>query len=171
MKKTLALALVLVMVISSVCVIFASAEVPETSSTFWATHFGDGSAEGAGNVVAGDKKDNATQWSTHVAFEPVEGAANTYKITKINRPDGNKKPEEVQLAVPEGGFVYTLNGGNNYPALLEKDPTKTEYEGKPDYTSETCTAMMDQVKEWAEGDVITIKGLDITSTDAPTSTP
>ncbi len=167
MKKTLALALVLVMVISSVCVIFASAELPEAESPFYVVAFDDGSKEGAGAIFT--EEDTAGAWWIHVALKPVEGAADTYEVVEIS--DGIEGGGAVALDIPEGGFVYGVNTGNNYPALLEKDPSKTEYKDKPNYTSTACNDMIAQARKWAVGDQITIKGVDIANKVVPTSTP
>ncbi|MCH5184358.1 MAG: hypothetical protein J1E00_09300, partial [Oscillospiraceae bacterium] len=163
MKKTLAIALVLVMVVSCLSVLFVSADEAE-AKPFWVVAYDDGSLEGAG-VIFSDT-DGAGKWWTHVAFAPIEGAANAYEIVAIS--DGISEGyggKGENLDVPAGGFVYAVNVGNNYKSDLG-DPNGT------DYINANCNAMIADVQTWKVGDQFVFSGVDFDNfTAVPTTTP
>ena len=101
----------------------ASSEEPAESSEeelplvgeaemFWVTHFNDGSSEGAGAIFT--ETDTAGGWWIHVAFAPaqVEDLENVYEIVELT--NGLSDGSATTVAVPEGGFVWAINTGNNY---------------------------------------------------------
>ncbi|PKM62936.1 MAG: hypothetical protein CVU97_02870 [Firmicutes bacterium HGW-Firmicutes-21] len=82
----------------------------------------------SGETVAGKTTDFA--WWSLLTFEWDEGDY-CYKLTKSQTTGGTaKKTTEI----PENGFVYAINTGNNYPALYEASNPKNEaYANKPNY--------------------------------------
>ena len=154
MKKFITFALVAVLLCAALCSsAFAAEEKP-----FFVTHFNDPYPEGAG-VVFTDPYEHAGWW-LHVVFEPVNGVENTYKITNIvsGLNDGTATPQEI----PEGGFVWAANYGNDYPALNM---------GDIDYTNPNCNAALADALTWTVGQMFTITGLDLEALTVPTSTP
>ncbi len=154
MKKFITFALVAVLLCAALCTsAFAAEEKP-----FFVTHFNDPYPEGAG-VVFTDPYEHAGWW-LHVVFEPVNGVENTYKITNIvsGLSDGTATPQEI----PEGGFVWAANYGNDYPALNL---------GDIDYTNPNCNAAITDALTWSVGQMFTISGLDLEALTVPTSTP
>ena len=75
-------------------------------------------AEGAGVIFT--ESDTAGGWSTHVAFAPVEGQEGVWEIKAISLGVGTGQATTVE--VPEGGFVYALNIGNDWPKLVAENP-------------------------------------------------
>lgn len=134
-------------------------EIPtlDSGDPFWLTHYNDISAEGAGAVMT--KSYSGGAWNLHIAFSPVSGT-NAYEITAIS--DGTVGGKGSALAVPDGGFVYSLNYGNDYVSLGW---------GSVDYTSDACSDMIARAKTWAIGDRFVFGGLDLSASVIPTSTP
>ena len=97
-----------------------------------------------------------------------------------------KSPEEMQdrsdwgvavvgpdAVVPEGGFVYSINIGNDWPTLYKGDPaTYAAQKDEPDYTTQVCTNLgRDVIPTWKVGMKLKIEGLDLTGKTIPTTTP
>ncbi|MBO4277414.1 MAG: hypothetical protein J5925_03330 [Clostridia bacterium] len=172
MKKLISLAVVVMLVFA--LAVTASAEV---KATFWLTHYDVNGVEGAGVVFT--ETDLGGPWWTHVAFAPVKGTADAYEIVAISAA-GNGTGEE--LDVPEGGFVYALNMGNNWPQLVADNNVKgdgatglwyddAEHVGMPNYVSQGIQDMWAEVGTWSVGDQYVIHGLDLENFEVPTSTP
>ena len=126
---------------------------------FWVTHFNDGSSEGAGAIFT--ETDTAGGWWLHVAFAPVtvEGAENAYEIVAITNGLGDGLATAVE--VPEGGFVWAANYGNDYISLGM---------GDTDFTSPNCSGAIDTARLWMVGDKMQILGLDLEGLTIPTDT-
>lgn len=126
------------------------------ASNFWVTHYANDGMEGAG-VVYTDHSPNLG-WRIHVAFKPIDGVEGGYEITEIaNNLDTG---DTASLALPEGGFIYCINRGNDYPSIGMDGPN---------YTSANCDDMISLMLTWAVGDQFVIEGLDFEN--VPTSTP
>ena len=126
----------------------------------WLTHYNDNTAEGSG--VAFTDAYTGANWWLHVAFAPVEGSKAAYEIVAIS--DGTDVGDGVAQAIPEGGFVYCLNYGNDYPAL--------GYADSIDYATDGARAMIEDVMtNWTIGDKFVFEGLNLTNKTVPTSTP
>ncbi len=150
-------------------------EYPEWSN-FFLSHYNDGNVEGAGVIFT--ETDAAGDWWIHAAFAPVEGFSNVFTIVELKAGDGTSG----SLAIPEGGFVYGINTGNNWPELFEQtgatgdgssgqwfdDP---EHAAMPDYTSPNASAMWEAAGAWAVGETYVFDGLDLANLTVPTSTP
>ncbi len=133
---------------------------------FWVTHFNDNSVEGSGAIMT--QSYTGCAWSIHVAFSPVAGT-DAYEITAIS--DGTDKGTGTPLAIPNGGFVWVSNYGNDYPSLYASNPSTYSWcAGLPDYTSDACTDMIGRALEWSVGDRFVFSGLDLSSAKVPTST-
>jgi len=143
-------------------------DVPVDGNPFWVTHFNNIETEGSGVIMTNSYTGGA--WNIHVAFKPVSSGTNAYEITAIS--DGTVAGGATPLAIPEGGFVYTLNKGNDWPSLYAADPeTYAWASGLPDYTSDACDAMMERALAWTVGDKFIINDLDISNKKVPTTTP
>lgn len=131
------------------------------AETFWVTHFNDGTSEGAGVIFTTD--DTAGGWWIHVAFAPaqVEDLENVYEIVEIT--NGLSDGSASTVAVPEGGFVWAINVGNNYPTI---NPDGSGI----DYTSPNCNAMVASAQLWRVGDKMQFAGLDLEGLTIPTET-
>lgn len=82
----------------------------------------------------------------------------------------------VALEVPEGGFVWAINKGNDWPALIESAVGNEWYyddahKAMPDYTSVACDTMITDVRSWLVGDQIRFTGIDLEGQTVPTDTP
>ncbi len=128
--------------------------------TFWLTHYDSVGNEGSGAVLT-QPYEHGEYW-LHIAFKPVDGEDGVYEVVDIS--DGLASGQATPLAIPEGGFVYAVNTGNNYPALGD--------DTKPNYNSENVVKMTDIAKTWKKGDKFTFTGIDLENkTEIPTSTP
>ena len=171
MKKLFALLISAFLLVS----VFAIPVSANEAATFWVTHFNDGSVEGAGAIFT--EVDMGGAWWHHVAFAPVEGEEDVYEIVEFCIGDGNA----YTLTVPEGGFVYGINTGNNWPSLFEQNGATgdgatglwfddADHAAMPDYTSETCTTAFNMVNSWCVGLTFKISGIDLEGQTIPTST-
>lgn len=156
MKQSLSLLLMLCMLLSVIAPTAVIAEPSAETEVFWLTHYNDGKVEGSGVIFTSE--DTAGGWWLHVAFAPIDGVKNAYEIVEISNgvADGLASP----VAVPEGGFVWASNYGNDYPSLGM---------GDTDYTNYNCTAAITRAFAWAVGDQFVIEGVDFET--IPTSTP
>lgn len=172
MKRLFAL-LITALLLVSLLVMPASAEGDEIP--FWITHYNNGSVEGAGVIFT--DADTAGTWWHHISFAPVEGAENVYEIVAVCFGDGNA----YALEIPEGGFVYAVNSGNNWPALFEQHGATgdgatgqwfddADHAAMPDYTSQSCTDCFNMVGTWSTGMIFEFNGLDLEDQSIPTST-
>ena len=134
--------------------------VVSEASMFWVTHFNDGTSEGAGAIFT--ESDTAGGWWIHVAFAPttVEGVESVYEIVALT--NGLADGSATAVEVPEGGFVWAINTGNDYISLGM---------GDTDFTSPNCSGMVSQAALWAVGDKIQILGVDLEGLTVPTETP
>lgn len=140
------------------------------AKVFWLTHYDlDHEVEGAGIILT--ETDNTGDWCTHIAFKPVEGETDVWEIAEISL--GIMKGGAVKLDVPEGGFVYSINIGNDWPTLYKGDPaTYAAQKDEPDYTTQVCTNLgRDVIPTWKVGMKLKIEGLDLTGKTIPTTTP
>ena len=148
----------------------ASSEEPAESSEeelplvgeaemFWVTHFNDGSSEGAGAIFT--EADTAGGWWIHVAFAPaqVEDLENVYEIVELT--NGIADGSATTVAIPEGGFVWAINVGNDYITLGM---------GDTDFTSPNCNALVASAQLWRVGDKMQFTGLDLENLTVPTET-
>lgn len=148
----------------------ASSEEPAESSEeelplvgeaemFWVTHFNDGTSEGAGAIFT--ETDNAGGWWIHVAFVPVqvEDLENVYEIVEIT--NGIADGSATTVAVPEGGFVWAINRGNDYLSAGT---------GDTDFTSPNCDTALAAAQLWRVGDKMQFTGLDLEGLTIPTDT-
>ena len=134
-------------------------DAPAEPEMFWLTHYNDGFVEGSGVIFT--EEDTAGGWWIHVAFAPIAGAENAYEIVEIT--NGLSDGSATTVAVPEGGFVWASNYGNNYPALGGYGDDAI------DYTSPNCTDAINRATAWQVGDQFVISGVDFET--IPTSTP
>ncbi len=134
-------------------------EIPENQ--FWVTHYNDLYSEGAGVIFT--EQYSAYAWGLHVAFEyygvaEEYGGYEAYRIVDISNglADGSATP----LYVPENGFVWVANYGNNY--ILNGT-------GDTDYTSPACNTAIESALEWSIGDKFFFHNIDFAN--IPTTTP
>ena len=154
MKK---LSVFLAMLLMLCLVLPFSAMADGEEKMFWVTHFNDGRSEGTGAIFT--ETDTAGGWWIHVAFAPVEGVENTYEIVEMTNGLGDGKAATV--AVPEGGFVWASNYGNDYSAS-----------GGTNYTSPNCSGAINEANStWKKGQQYTFTGLDLENQTIPTTTP
>ena len=137
------------------------------SKNFFVTHFNDITVEGAGVIFT--KEYTGCEWWTHVSFKPVEGLDGVYEIAEIVKgaSNGSGRP----LEIPEGGFVWAGNNGNDYPSLYAANSSNTAYKNKPNYKNKAITAMMSAVNGWKVGDRFVFSGIDLLTMEIPTDTP
>ena len=129
-------------------------------SDMWLTHFNTQYSEGSGAIVLDEEFNVHQTWKINYAFAPVAELPGVYEIVEINNSlDGSANDV---AAVPDGGFIYSLNYGNDYTATG----------GTINYTSDSCSNMINSVKDdWAVGDRFQFKNLNLESLVAPTLTP
>lgn len=172
MKKLITFAVVIAMLFT-----FASFTASAEGTTFWLTQYDDNSVEGAGVIFT--VSDGAGQWWHHFAFAPVKGTKDAYEIVNLsNASSGTAEPIEI----PEGGFVYACNMGNNWPQLIADNNVKGDgatglwyddemHVNMPNYISNGINDMWGVIANWSVGDRFVIHGLDLENFTVPTSTP
>lgn len=172
MKKLITFAAVIAMLFT-----FASFTASAEGTTFWLTHYDDNSVEGAGVIFT--VSDGAGQWWHHFAFAPVKGTKDAYEIVNYSSASsGTAEPVEI----PEGGFVYACNMGNNWPQLVADNNVKGDgatglwyddemHVNMPNYISNGINDMWGVIANWSVGDQFVIHGLDLEGFTVPTSTP
>ncbi|MBR5859684.1 MAG: hypothetical protein IKZ05_07140, partial [Clostridia bacterium] len=128
---------------------------------FWFTHVNNNTVEGAGSIFT--EAYAGAGWWLHVAFAPVADAEGAYEIVAISNglADGSGVAQEI----PEGGFVWAANYGNDYPSIYPDDTTAI------DYTSPNCSAAIADAATWTVGMQFVFDGFDPLNPVAPTSTP
>ena len=131
-------------------------EAPAEPEMFWLTHYNDGFVEGSGVIFT--EEDTAGGWWLHVAFAPIAGAENAYEIVEIT--NGLADGSATTVAVPEGGFVWASNYGNDYISLGM---------GDTDFTSPNCTDAINRATAWQVGDQFVISGVDFETIPTTTS--
>ncbi|MBQ3004281.1 MAG: hypothetical protein IJD82_11135 [Clostridia bacterium] len=131
-------------------------EKPENAEMFWVTHYENNTVEGSGVIFT--KPYDGAVWWLHFAFAPIDGVENAYEIVEIS--NGLSDGSGTALAIPEGGFVWATNTGNDYPTLGMDGP---------DYTSPNCNDAIARALNWAIGDQFVVGGFDFVN--VPTSTP
>ncbi len=145
--------------------------VVENPEAFWVTHYNDMSLEGVGVICTGEQ--GGAAWWISVAFKPVDGYDNVYEV--VEKSDGTANGKGVALNVPEGGFVWSGNYGNNYPALYASNPTQyaqyADATAYPNYTNAGAQKTVNAAKSWNIGDKFVIEGIDFEFKSVPSSTP
>ena len=131
-------------------------DAPAEPEMFWLTHYNDGFVEGSGVIFT--EEDTAGGWWLHVAFAPIAGAENAYEIVEIT--NGLADGSATTVAVPEGGFVWASNYGNDYISLGM---------GDTDFTSPNCTDAINRATAWQVGDQFVISGVDFETIPTTTS--
>lgn len=133
-----------------------------------------GKTEGACMIFT--KADQVGPYCYHVAFRPAGN--DTWEVVETAGAGG----DTVALNVPEGGFVYAANIGNDWPSLVAQnnvkgdgatglwydDPMHTELPNFATKASQDAFAIAGAFKV---GDVVAFDGFDPMSGEIPTSTP
>lgn len=155
MKRISALLIAVLML----CLLVPTSALAEEAKPFWITHFNNNTIEGSGVIFT--EEYSGAAWWLHFAFAPtdVEGV---YEI--VDSSNGLADGSAIALAIPEGGFVWAANYGNNYPSI---NPDGSGI----DYTSDNCTNCINDVAaNWMTGTLVKFDGLDLEGQTIPTST-
>ena len=157
-KRIIAFALVALTVCA--CFAFGVSADTEEKKPLWVTHFNDSTVEGAGVIFTDSASYQGCAWWLHISFAPASEVG-VYEVKEIS--DGTKEGKGTPLAIPEGGFVYAVNYGNNWPALGHSD--------KPNYVTEACSGCIDGLKASVQvGQKYHFYGLDLENKTVPTTT-
>ncbi len=127
--------------------------------TFWVTHFNDNSAEGAGSIFT--QEYTGCGWWVHASFKPVEGLENVYEL--VEKSDGASNGSATPLAIPEGGFVYAVNTGNDW-ITLNND------EHNVNFKNAGANASISAIRSLRIGDKVQFSGLNLDTLRIPTTT-
>ena len=127
--------------------------------TFWVTHFNDNSSEGAGSIFT--QEYTGCGWWVHAAFKPVEGLENVYEL--VEKSDGASNGTATPLAIPEGGFVYAVNTGNDW-ITLNND------EHNVNFKNAGANASLSAIRSMRIGDKVQFSGLNLDTLRIPTTT-
>ena len=151
-------------------------KVPKNLDTFFVTEFNPAAErEGAGHVYT--VVDDGGGWSHHIAFAPVEDNPDFYEVVAVSN---GALGQGTALAVPEGGFVYAINAGNNWPELMADKKgdgaSGAWYDDEthlnmPNMNTDYAKAAFDFAAAVSVGEIYYIEGLDFETEEAPTSTP
>lgn len=141
----------------------APAQKPAASiemKDFFISHYNDSYVEGAGVVFT--EAYSGAGWWIHVSFKPVEGKTGVYEVVETS--NGLVDGSATALALPEGGFVYAANTGNDYPTI------NADGSGI-DYTNDAVNSAIEIVKTMTVGSQWVFEGLDLENRTVPTTTP
>ena len=127
---------------------------------FFISHYNDSYVEGAGVIFT--EAYSGAAWWIHVSFKPVEGKTGVYEVVETS--NGLADGSATALALPEGGFVYAANTGNDYPTI------NADGSGI-DYTNDAVNSAIEIVKTMTVGSQWVFEGLDLESRTVPTTTP
>lgn len=141
------------------CAVPLGATAEAESNPFWLTHYNDSRVEGAGVVFT--QPYSGAVWWLHIQFTAVEGSDGVYEITDLS--NGYESGNATALSVPENGFVWAINAGNDYKTI-NNNPNDV------DYTSDACNAMYVHASSWSIGDRFTFTGIDLDGLTVPTET-
>ncbi|MBR6563355.1 MAG: hypothetical protein IKK70_05410, partial [Clostridia bacterium] len=152
---------------------------PAEPKMFWVTHLNDSSVEGAGVIFT--EAYTGCAWWKHFAFSPIADAENSFELTAIVDGPALNGTGVEPLAIPEGGFVYAINVGNNWKDLCEENGVTGDgstglwyddefHASEPNYATANVSAMWEDVATWTVGMQITIDGIDFANIEVPTST-
>ncbi len=129
-------------------------------NTLWLTHFNSNTVEGAGVIFTNEYSGCA--WWLNVAFAPVAGHDGVYEV--VAKSDGASNGSGKVLAIPEGGFVYAVNTGNDY-ITLNNDPEALNFK------STAASTALTAARKWKIGDKFVFGNVDLDNQEIPTSTP
>ncbi len=170
MKKTVACIMMLILLIPMFSLLPSA--YGKGDQKMVVTHMNyDATAEGIAAIYTpaqcktlGDKGNFA--WWTVVVCE-WDSDAKVYTVKSVNAKMNSDKSNTV---VPENGFVYAANVGNNWPQLVKDDSaTYGQYADKPNYTSERVTSSINLAAELAAGDKVYLYGCDVLNATASTN--
>ena len=159
-KKALSLALAALFTLGAVSatafvgLLPAAAEealvLEEEKKPIWITHFNNNAVEGAGVIFTDSESYSSGYWWYNIAFAPTpEG--DVYEVKEIS--DGSHGGNGKTLDIPQGGFVYSLNYGNDK------------------YRTKACSDCIDELKASVEvGQKYHFYGLDLENKTIPTTT-
>lgn len=161
--KKLALVLCLALLLPTFCVIAGAADYGTDTQKLVITHINEtASYEGAGIIYTKSSDGTLTPYGTFdwwysVSFEWSDSDG-CYVVSAVNTATGTAKGTTV---IPENGFVYCINTGNNWPELYAQDPvTYASYADAPDYTSPHANDSFAYVANLKIGDKAYLYGTD-----------
>jgi len=161
--KKLSLFLCIAILLAIIPLSVSASEYGAKSQKLVITHINETATyEGAGIVYT--KSSDGTigsygsfDWWTAIVFD-WSAADKCYTVTEVNSASGTPKST---IVIPEKGFVYCVNTGNNWPELYAKDPTTyAAYANSPDYTSEHTTESLNYANSLKIGDKAYLYGTD-----------
>lgn len=130
----------------------------KSTEPFFLTHYNDVIAEGASVIMTrpygktkGDPSD--ANWWTHIAFTPIAAHEGMYMVTEVSTngvADGLATPIEI----PEGGFVWIANYGNDYSG-----------QGGIKYTNTAVNNVLAIARSIEVGRVVCFENVDIENQD------
>ncbi len=157
MKRIVALLLVVLLTLPLAAVMNITASADDEWKGFWLTHYNSVAVEASGVIVTSQDYNTNQAWRLVVSFSPVGG--NCYEIVEIVNYLETAE-DTYHIAVPDGGFLYLLNMGNDYTST-----------GGVRYYNDQCAAAIADALTWQEGEIFEFVNLNLESLTAPTLTP
>ncbi len=167
MKRFLAIILAVLCVLPAFAFQSVSA-APNDWNTFWLTGHNTCAQEAGAALVTANEFNviNAWAWRYVCVFEPVEGKAGVYELTATfdhlahGTADESVITDFTGSSVPDGGFIYHINVGNDYSA-----------NGGINYVNNSTNQALETAKSWEIGTKFEFINLNLESLVAPTLTP
>ena len=164
MKKTIRLmSFVLILLVLTSIFPLAGFAYGTDDSKLIVTHLNTSSPEGAGVILTpltGTTVGSGFDWWVLVTFDWSE-ADSCYKVTNV-QPEMNVNKSST--VIPETGFVYAVNTGNNYPYLYNQDPVKyAVHKNKPNYRTTRTDNSFNYAKALTVGTKAYLYNTDITN--------
>ncbi|HPE94861.1 MAG TPA: hypothetical protein PLT66_02175 [Bacillota bacterium] len=116
--------------------------------------------EGQGAIVTESYTNFPQQlvWNKVVCCTPTS-TEGKYEVSAIYKEVGDGK-SKLEVKVPEGGFCYVVNLGNDYPAIYETTGNAA-YAGFPNYTTDEINNSFSVVDTLDISDTVTLFNIDL----------
>lgn len=161
--KKLAFLLCIAVLFPTLCIFAAASGYGESTQKLIITHINEVAYyEGSGMIFTTSddgtiKQYGSFDWWNVVSFKWSESDG-CYVVAEVNKSSGTAKGA---TKIPENGFVYCINKGNNWPEIYAQNPTAYEgYKDAPNYTSKKINECYDFVAKLKVGDKAFLYGTD-----------
>lgn len=162
--KKISLLLCILFLLSVFCTVASANDYGSDTKKLLITHINEGYSghEGTGIIYTTSSDGTLSpfgsfDWWNVVAFEWSDDD-NCFVVKSIDTKMGSTK---ASVVIPENGFVYCCNVGNDYPSLGDST--------KPDYTTDAMDATCAYVQTLKTGDKAYLYGVDILNATVDTN--
>lgn len=161
--KRIALILCAALLMSTLCLYVSAGDYGKDTQKLIITHINEPATYEGAAIVYTSSSDGTIgaygsfDWWFVVSFEwDVDDGC--YKVSET---DTNAGVSKSTVQIPENGFVYCLNTGNNWPEIYANDPvTYAAYANAPNYVNARVSDSVEYVLSLKKGDKAYLYGTD-----------